>query len=168
MHNEMWAGLFSPIGTTPIDWYWQAEDATATAAKFAERKAASAFFNGLDYAGGRFAYLMTPADAPTGYAGETVSATNGALRVLAMRRADQAAAYLWVQNRNHTWATAPAATTPASGAVAIGGLQNRAYRVELWSTTTGAILSASSATPSAGALSIPISNLADDVAIKIY
>src|SRR5262249_40365727 len=103
LYNEMWAGLLSPLGTTPIDWYWQQEDSYATTSEFAERKVASQFFAGLDYPGGQFVYLMTATDAPSGYLGETITATDPAARVYGMRRADQSAAYLWVQNRNHTW-----------------------------------------------------------------
>ena len=107
----MWAGLFSPLGVSPIEWWWYQEDATATNAKFASTKSASAFFAGVDYDGAHFTYLMTPADAAAiNYTGETVSATDQAARVYAMRRADKKAAYLWVQNRNHVWSntTAPA------------------------------------------------------------
>jgi hypothetical protein len=167
LHNQMWAGLLSPIGTTPIDWYWQQEDAVATGAKFAERRAAAAFFAGVDYAGGRFVHLMTAADAPSGYAGETVAASSSALRAYAMRRADGAAAYLWVQHRDHTWATAPAVPSPVSGTVTIGGLASRPYTVEVWSTDTDAILSTGTVTPTAGAVAVPISNLSDDLAVKI-
>lgn len=167
VHNEMWAGLFSPLGTTPIDWYWLEEDTFARTAKLAERRAAAAFFEGLDYHGGNFVYLMTPSDAPPGYTGETVSSSQANARVYAMRRADRTAAYLWVQNREHTWANA--ATTPAaiSTTITIGNLLNTAYRVQIWDTIAGTVLSQQNLTPSNGSLSVSITNLSGDVAVKI-
>ena len=111
---------------------------------------------------------MTSADAPSGYSGETVSATDAAARVLAMRRSDGAAAYLWVQNRDHTWANAASTPSPISPAVTIGGLQSRAYTVEVWSPYTGTMLSSSQQTPTGGLISVGVSGLSDDVAVKVY
>jgi hypothetical protein len=42
LHNIVWAGLFTPLGTTPLEWWWYQEDSVATTAKFAARKAAAA------------------------------------------------------------------------------------------------------------------------------
>ena len=111
---------------------------------------------------------MTAADAPSGHAGETVAASSAALRAYAARRADGAAAYLWVQHRDHTWANAPAVPAPVSGTVTIGGLHDRPYTLEVWSTDSGAILSTRTVTPTAGAVAVPISDLSDDVAVKVY
>jgi hypothetical protein len=167
LHNIVWAGLFTPMGTTPIEWWWYQEDATSTAAKFAARKAASTFFSTVDYAGGNFSFLMTPGDGPPGYTGETVSASDTRARVYAMRRADKRAAYLWVQNRDYVWSKAASTPSPISPAVTISNLLSAAYRVEIWNTSTGAIISTQSLTPSGGSLSIPVGGLTADVAIKL-
>jgi hypothetical protein len=167
LHNIAWAGLFTPVGTTPIEWWWYQEDATATAAKFAARKAASAFFSGVNYAGGGFVYLVSPGDGPPGYSGETIAVSHPKARVYGMRRADKAAVYLWLQHRDYIWSLA--STTPAaiSPTVTISNLLNSAYTVQIWSTTTGAILSQQTLTPSAGSLSIAVAGLKSDVAIKV-
>jgi len=51
--NIVRAGLSSPVGTTPLVWFWNIDDATTTTARLAARKAASLFFTGVDYTGGQ-------------------------------------------------------------------------------------------------------------------
>jgi hypothetical protein len=168
LHNNVWAGLFSPLGTTPIEWWWYQEDAAATNAKFASTKSASAFFAGVDYDGAHFTYLMTPADAAAiNYTGETVSASDGAARVYAMRREDKKAAYLWVQNRTHVWSNTatPGAISPT---VSIGNLLGTdTYRIEVWNTHTGAVIATTNQSPVNGAIAVALTGLTDDVAVKI-
>jgi hypothetical protein len=167
LHNIVWAGLFTPLGTTPLEWWWYHEDTTATAAKFAARKAASAFFSAVDYANGRFVYVMTPGDGPPGYTGETIGVSHPKARVYAMRRADKAAVYLWVQHRDYIWSLAGSTPSPISPTLTISNLLSSPYTVQTWSTTTGAVLSQQTLTPSAGSLSISVAGLTSDVAIKL-
>lgn len=169
LHNSMWAGLFSPIGTTPIDWYFTHEDSYVKQFKFIERKHAAAFFEGVDYDGGNFVYLMTTNDAPPAYTGETVSSSNTTARVYAMRRQDKKAAYAWVMNRNNTWATAPSVPAQISSSISIPNMNpSTSYKVEIWNTHTGAILSTQQLTSgSNGTITFSISSLTDDVAVKI-
>ena len=44
LHNMVWAGLFSPISTTPFDWYADIEDSTSRNAKYQSRKTTHFFF----------------------------------------------------------------------------------------------------------------------------
>jgi hypothetical protein len=167
LHNIVWAGLFTPIGTTPLEWWWYQEDTAATGAKLSARRAASAFFANVNYDAGAFTFLMTPGDGPPGYSGETLASSSAQARVYGMRRADRTAAYLWVQHRGDTWGQA--ATTPSAIAptITIGNLLASAYRVEIWDTTTGTVVSQSQMTPASGVLSIPIAGLTKDVAVKV-
>ncbi len=168
LHNSTWAGLFTPLGTSPLDWYWDQEDAATTTARYADRKIVSNFFAPIDYAGGKFTYLMTASDAPTGYIGETIATTNAKTRVYGMRRSDKNAAYLWVQHRDHTWFNAPATPMPITSNVTLNGLDNgMTYNLNVWNTHTGAIIASTTKTPSSGAIILTISNLVDDVAVKI-
>jgi hypothetical protein len=167
LHNIVWSGLFTPLGTTPLEWWWYREDSTATAAKFAARRAATAFFAGVDYAGSSFTFLMTPGDAPPGYAGEYVTASASQLRVYAMRRADKRAVYLWVQHRDNVWSKAGSSPAPVSSAITVSNLLSATYRVEIWNTRTGTVISQQSQTPSGGSLSIQVTGVATDVAIKV-
>ena len=113
LHTSTWAGLFSPLGTSPIDWYWDQEDAATTTARLADRKVTQQFFNTIDYANARWTYLMSASDVPVGYTGTTLAVSQAKLRVYGMRRSDNTAAYLWVQHRDHTWYNA--SSTPGGG-----------------------------------------------------
>lgn len=167
LHNIAWAGLFSPMGTTPLEWWWYQEDAAATTAKLAARRAASLFFTGVDYAGGHFTYLATPGDVPPGYSGETVATSDSRARAYVMRRADRAAAYVWVQHKDNVWSRAGTNPVSISPTITVSNLLSTAYRVEIWNTRTGAMVSQQSVTPSGGSLAIQVSGLTNDVAIKV-
>ncbi|MBI5302373.1 MAG: DUF5060 domain-containing protein [Chloroflexi bacterium] len=168
LHNTTWAGLFTPIGTSPIDWYWDQEDQATITARYADRKITRNFFANVDYAGARFVYLMTSADAPTGYSGETVTASNAKARVYAMRRNDKTAAYLWVHHRDYTWANFASTPAAISSNVTIGNLLNGVtYTVSIWNTHTGALISSTPMTPAGGAITFAVNNLTNDVAVKV-
>jgi hypothetical protein len=170
LHNTTWTGLFSPIGTSPLDWFWdrQTQQQTETD-RLNDRKATSQFFRDIDYAGGLFTYLMTAADKPAKYTGETVSSDNPTARVYAMRRSDKKAAYLWVQNRNYTWYNSPAIATAISPAITVGNLLNETYKVEIWNThaTTNQVVSTQTQTPTGGSLTITLPAFTNDMAVKI-
>ena len=95
-HDMRWAGLFSPIGMAPIDWYYNFQSAAFLATKYKEAKIASDFFKGLDYAGKRFTYLST---GDVRLTSEAINTSNAQLRVLAMRANGGTEAYAWVQNK---------------------------------------------------------------------
>jgi hypothetical protein len=135
----------------------------------ADRKVTSQFFRGVDYAGGQFTFLMSAGDKPSGYSGETIGVDQSQARVYGMRRADQKAAYLWVQNKGYTWYNSPSIPSAISPNVTIGGLLNKSYVVEIWNThpAPNQILSIQTLTPTNGILTINVSNLTSDAAIQI-
>jgi hypothetical protein len=162
-HNVAWAGLFTPIGTVPIDWYWNLEDSTAMNGKLLSRRALSAFWKSEAYDSQNFTFLTTANDAPPGYTGETIASSDGNARVYGMRSADTANTYLWVQNRAYTWQST--STRPISPTITVGGLANKTYTVEVWDTTTGTIMSS---TRAAGpSVRLTLSSLSTDQAVKI-
>ncbi len=167
LHNKVWAGLFSPMGTVPLEWWWYQEDATATTAKFASAKAASAFFTSVDYAHANFVYSMTTSDLIPGFTGETVGTTDTKVRVYGMRKSDKKAYYAWVVNRDYVWSKA--STTPAAVTTTLtfNNLLNQSYTVETWNTSTGQILLTQQSTPVNGTLNVTVSGLSKDVALKI-
>lgn len=167
LHNKTWAGLFSPIGTTPIEWWWYGEDSTATNAKYAGTRAASLFFADVNYDKLNLSYIMTPNDAPPGYTGDTISSTNSTARVYGMRSSDKSKVYMWVQNRGHVWSNV-LPQTPVTSTLTIPNLLSATtYNYEIWNTYTGVISSTGSFTTSGTNGSITISNLSDDVAVKL-
>ncbi|HEX2905480.1 MAG TPA: hypothetical protein VHO69_01365 [Phototrophicaceae bacterium] len=163
VHDMRWAGLFSPLGTSPIEWNFESQSAAFVETKFREAKIASDFFRGLDYAGKGFTYLSTDDVRLTA---EAVKVSDAKLRVLAMRASSGAEAYAWVQNKgNANWnqESVPAAI---SGNFTISGMAAGSYRVEVWDTYTGQITN-STVQANNGQVTIPVSNLAKDIALKI-
>lgn len=170
LHNTTWAGLFTPMGTSPLDWYWDQEDAATTQGRYADRKITSSLLSGINYAGGLFTYLASSADIPPGYAGETITVSNdgGKARVYAMRRADKKAAYLWVQNRDYTWYNSPSVPAAITPTVMIGNLLTTdSYNISVWNTHTGVLIKSSTQTPQSGLISVNLTDLATDQLIKI-
>lgn len=171
LHNSTWAGLFSPMGTSPIDWYWENEqDPNTMTRRLADRKVTSNFFSGMDYAGANFSYFMTTADKPPNYTGETVSVSNdpgGKARVFVMRSSNKKQVYFWLQNRDYTWYNSPTVPAAISPSISIGGLLNEPYKIEIWNTHTGSIISTSAMIPVSGTLTISITGLTNDIAVKI-
>ena len=163
-HDMRWAGLFSPIGMAPIDWYYNYQSAAFIATKYKEAKIASDFFKGLDYAGKRFTYLST---GDVRLTSEAINTSNAQLRVLAMRATGGTEAYAWVQNKgNARW---DQNTTPAaiSATFTLPGMAAGNYKVEIWDTYTGQITNGGIVASANGSVIISVSNLSKDVAIKI-
>jgi hypothetical protein len=165
LHNSTWAGLFSPMGVSPLDWYYNLEDAATTALRYADRKATAAFFRGLDYDGGKFTFLMSSNFKPSGYSGETLTAPHSSDRVLAMRREDKKAIYLWIVDSANTWNNYPNSPSVATN-VTVSGLLGENYKIEVWNTHTGQIVSTTNA--SGPTITVPaVPGLTEDAAVKI-
>lgn len=159
-HNVIWAGLFSPIGMAPIDWYFYAKSYLPE--KYDWDKIAADFFNGVDYSGQNFTYLSTSDVVVTS---QVISATPAKLRVLAMRSSDNSKAFAWAQNKDHNWGNGT--TPPAiSGSFQILGLSG-SYRITYVDTYSGATTDGGIVTASGGNVTIPVSNLSTSVAVKI-
>ena len=167
LHNLAWSGLFSPLGTTPIDWYWEGEDVSTIANKLTQKKAVSSFFKDIKYDDNQMVYTMSTSDTPPGYIGETVDVTNSAIRVYAMKSANKQYVYGWIQNKNNTWANSASTTSPINGKATFKGLGTSSYKVEIWNTYTGQITSSTVMTPVNGLLDINVSNLTNDFAVKM-
>jgi hypothetical protein len=167
LHNFVWAGLFNPLGTVGIDWYWDNEDASTITAKYAAKKAAANFFSDVKYATDNFIYLATGADAPPGYTGETIQSSDAKARVYAMKSGDKKRAYLWVQHRDNIWSLYPAVPTSITPTITVSNLLNENYSIQIWNTMTGTIISTNQQTPTNGVLAISLPAMTTDVAIKL-
>ncbi len=160
-HNMIWAGLFSPIGMVPIDWYIEAKSYLSQ--QYAWKKIAGAFFADVDYAGQNFTYLSTTDVQSTS---EALSSSNNSLRVLGMRSSSKAKVYLWIQNKGYSWQNGnnPGAQ---SGNITVNNVANGTYKVEYWNTDTGAVTQGSNVTVSNGTLTVPSNSVSKSVAVKI-
>jgi hypothetical protein len=165
-HAAMWAGLFSPLGMSPVDWYQEAQPHPQQ--KYTEAKIAAAFFRDVDYAGARFEYLCT---ADVRVTSEVLQGTEPNLRVLAMReragRRASRAAYAWVQHRATRRDDAADSGAPLEAAFLLTGMQRGAYEVEWWDTYAGGVERGAAETDAAGNLTIPVRALTRDVAVKV-
>ena len=84
---------------------------------------------------------------------------------------DASRAYLWVQNRDHTWwrNRMGKAPRPVSGAVLVlSGMQPGEYEIEWWDTYAGAIAATDRGAPDGcGRLTVSVPTVARDVACKV-
>ncbi len=161
-HSFLWAGMFSPVFTSPIDWQH--------VEKSASTRALRAFFNGEPYShGGWRTYATVDLGAKTG---GVLEATSAALRVMAILNQEGTRLLAWLQHRDHTWAKVARdgrQPTPLTGIFTTPPLASGWYRVEWWNTRTAAVISASTIEHSGGPTTLrsPIA-IADDVAVKVY
>ncbi len=163
-HDMRWAGLFSPIGMSPIDWYFDHQSASFIATKYKEAKIASDFFKGIDYAGLRFTYLATNDVILTS---EAITVDNPKLRVLAMRSSNGTQVYAWVQNKDNARWDQAVNTAPITASFSIKQVASGNYRIEIWDTYTGTVSDGGVVAVSNGVLTVPVKGLSKDVAIKI-
>ena len=161
-HNFLWAGMFSPIFTSPIDWQ--------TVEKSASTRSLRAFFNGESFSrSGWRTYATTDLNVTTS-AG--VRASPPALRVLAILNHSNTRLLAWLQHRDHTWAKVARdqrSPTPFTGTFTTPALAAGSYRVEWWSTRSAAVISSRLIEHDGGPLTLtsPVP-IADDVAVKVY
>lgn len=160
-HAFLWAGLFSPLGMAPVDWYWDYQPYLAE--KYRHAKIAAGFFSGVDGIGAQFCYLST---ADVRVTSELVAVSHADLRVLALYAKDGRSAYAWVQHRATRRYDAPTEGAPLNAAFTLAHLEPGTFRVEYWNTYNGAV-TRSEAKCADGRLVVPVRELRRDVAIKI-
>jgi hypothetical protein len=161
LHNSTWAGLFSPLAASPIDWYWDQEDAATTSARLADRKRTAQFFGDISYTG--MTFMLTAADAPSGYTGDVVTASDSKARVYAMKNAQ--GVYAWVQHRDYTWYNSPTLPTAINVTVTFPNVSGT-YTVQLYDPQTGNTQNLGTMTAS-GTLGVNVGAVSRDMAIKV-
>jgi hypothetical protein len=90
------------------------------------------------------------------------------LRVLGMQTSDRA--LIWVQNKSHTWFNIRDKVTilpVPSTKLTLSGFTNGDYKLELWDTVKGSIIEQKELSVSDGTLSLELSEVKQDYAIKI-
>ena len=158
-HNLLWAQLNAGGMSDPNYWWSQHLDQI-------NRKAISQpfylFMRDLNINQGGYVDIATDA---------TVS--NAKLRILGQKNLARGQAYVWIQNKDHTWRNVmgvdnPTSIVPQSGAITLKLNPNTSYTVKWWNTYTGAVTQTLTLiSDSAGKLTLSITNLSDDVAVKI-
>ena len=149
-HNFLWTQLSPNVVYAPN--YWWSEHL-----KVIERQKTtypfSAFIKDIPLNQGGFSDIQATWDSDK-------------IRVLGQKNLDLGFAYLWTQNKEHTWSNN--STTPVSTTVVVKLNPNIDYKIEVWNTYTGAIQQTTRimSDPN-GNLAIPVEQLSTDVAIKI-
>ena len=159
-HPFLWAGLFSPALTSPID--WQAVPKADSA------RAIRAFFAGEPLAAAGWKTFATADLAPR--ASGVVQASTNRARVMALVSTSRARVLAWVSHRDHTWQRAiegSVAPAPVSGSFVTPPLPAGRYAVEWWNTRTGRIAARSTLDHPGGPLSLTWPTpLVADIAVK--
>ena len=157
-HNWLWAGLFSPVFTSPVDWQASPKHGTTAAIR--------SFFAGERYSTSGWQTFSTP-----DLGGSGVAVSNPMLRVMTLRSADQTRLLAWVQHRGHTWARVArdgVSPAPVTGTFTGPAMPAATYRVEWWDTRTGHAGATSTVTHAGGPLTLTLTApLTTDIAVKV-
>lgn len=162
-HNMLWAGLFSPLGSSGIDWYWNMKT-SYQADRYRWAKIASDFFKPVDFSRDNFSYLSS---SDVGITSQPLETSNTNMRALALRSATKQTVYILAQNKNYTWGKGNTSPAAISGTITIPGAAAAAYHITYWDTDTGTKTTGSDVIPSGGSLIVPVNNLSRTVAIAL-
>jgi hypothetical protein len=154
LHKLVWARC-GPGGVYPLYWYTDQIFSQSLHPIFG---AWNRFMSDIPFANGRYQDLAATATDPN-------------LRVLGQRDLAAGRAYLWIDNRQHTWRAVVGGQNiaPVSGTVDLPlGQPKQAYTVAWFDTSTGAPATTETRTADAnGVISLIVSNLKTDVAAKV-
>jgi PKD repeat protein len=156
-HNLLWAQLNDLSGLTAPNYWWSehfaAIDQNSVARPFSQ------FVSGLDVNKG-------------GYVDAAATSSNSTIRAIGQKNVARGMAYLWIQNKLHTWRNVmgvenPTPVTPQSGTVTVRLAPNTQYTVERWDTYSGTLVTSQSlSSDGTGDIAIGVSSLSADFAVK--
>jgi PKD repeat protein len=157
-HNMLWVQLAASSGISSPNYWWSEHlsqiDKSGIARPFSQ------FVSGLDLNRG-------------GYVDAAASSSNAQVRVGGQKNLSRNSAVLWVQNKLHNWhnvmgVESPVAVAPQSATVTVRMAPSTTYTVERWNTYTGVLVaSQSQQSDASGNVTITVSNLADDFAVRL-
>jgi hypothetical protein len=153
LHNLIW-GSINPTGL--IDHWWYARDQ---------------IYKTVDLRGQYKNYYTFIKDIPLNngkYVDAVAAVSNTKIRAWGQKDLTNQRVHLWIANTDHVW-TNTATVAPVNGTVKIPGLAaNSTFNVEWWNTYTGAPTSSQTlSTDANGQLTLTVSNLSTDTAVKI-
>jgi len=153
LHNLIW-GSINPNGL--IDNYWYAKDQ---------------IYKTVDLRGHFKSYYTFIKDIPLNngkYVDAATTTSSTTIRAWGQKDLTNQKAHLWIANTDHVW-TRMGTIAPISGTVTLSGLAaNTSFNVEWWNTYTGTpSVSQILSTNSRGQLTLTISNLTTDTAVKV-
>ena len=156
LHKLTWARTSSLSGFIPL--YWYTDDI---------------YGKSLYHIYGDFGNFMDGIPFTNGnYVDAAGSSSNTNVRVFGQKDMTNRQAYLWIDNKTHTWwnvVNSPGSIVNQTSNITVNmGSANAQYTVTWWNTYTGAVSSTQTLTAnSSGVLTLAVSNLATDTAVKI-
>jgi hypothetical protein len=163
LHNYIWAGINSG-GMVELYWYSR------------EHIVQNKQDNDLRYHYAPYRNFMADIPLNNGlYQDTQAESSNETLRVWGQKDLDCSCAHLWIQNQNNTWPSAAKGLTPppADSAITLSGFSpNQRYALTWWDTyqldPARQVTATDTVTADeSGTISIAVTNLSTDVAIKI-
>jgi hypothetical protein len=155
-HKQLWAQMGDQCGG---EWYTDYLDDHNLWGEYLRYEQ---FLQGEPLTNGRYADIGSDTGA--------IKITNSAGAARAWGKLDAVAGrgLIWIDNANDTWQRVAngQSVTPASASVEINGVPNGSYQVTWFNTATGATTTAAQ-TAANGKLTLSVSALAHDVAVKI-
>ena len=152
-HNQLWAGLDPGALFAPN--YWYSEHLN----RINRITISTPFYN----------FVKTLDLNKGGYVPLGATISNTKLRVFGQKNLTKRKAHAWIQNADHTWRNVMnGVNSSQSGTISFVMNPNAAYVVETWNTYTGSLTSSTSqSTNRTGTLTLTITSLSDDRAVKI-
>ncbi len=157
-HNMLWAQLLSASGLSSPNYWWSEH-----LSQIDRRQIARPFAR----------FVATLEVNRGGFVDAAATVSNARLRAGGQKHVARNTAFLWIQNRLHNWhnvmgVEGPEAVTAQSGSVTLRMAPSTTFTIERWNTYTGALVDSRVVqSDSAGTLTISVSNLTDDVAVKV-
>lgn len=153
-HNTLWAGLHKGAVFAPN--YWFSEHIG-----YINREQLSKPF---------YEFVKTLDLNKGGYSALDSTVSNVKLRVLGQKNLAKNKAHLWIQNSDHTWRKVMDGVTSAqTGTITFRMNPDMNYTIEWWDTYNGGLKQQQILrSDGTGALTLSVSKLTDDVAVKIY
>jgi hypothetical protein len=150
-HNLIWAGLYNAAIYSPNYWF-------------------SEHINNIEKQtiGKPFANFVSTLDLNKGgYANISATSSNNKLRVFGQKNTAKGKAHLWIQNSDHTWRNVMNGTSSSQTGTVSFTLGTGTYNLEWWNTNTGTTTTQTTTADSTGKITLNISGLTDDTAVKI-
>jgi hypothetical protein len=157
LHNFIWGGI-NPGGMLESYWYANAHIYSST-------------FDHRNEYGNFYRFIASVPLNNGNYQDAAALASDPNLRVWGQKDLVHGQAHLWLANAKHTWQAVVNNTTipPITGTVTLSSLAaNKVYQVQWWNTSLGSVTRTDTAqSDGTGKLSLSVSNLVGDLAIKI-
>lgn len=162
LHNCVWAQLMASSAlNTPT--YWWVDEYVLRYSLFDVWQGATTFASELP-----FYHRGESVSTPPYPADTSVQSSNSRIRVLGQKTSD--AAYLWIQNGQHTWSRVVRDGLnpgPADSDITIPGFASGTYTIDWYDTYASGISRTEIKSVTSGLLTLSVSSLAKDTAVII-